>query len=347
MSKTVVVTGGAGFIGSNFVHFLASRYPEYRIFVLDQLTYAGSIENLLPEMRELDHPQYKFWYGNVCNAELVRSIVQDADFLVHFAAETHVTRSIFDNLLFYETDVLGTQTVANAVLETLRNGSIERFVHISTSEVYGTAETEKMDEDHPLNPMSPYASAKTGADRMVYSYWATYEIPAVIIRPFNTFGPRQHLEKLIPRFITSTVLNEPLTVHGEGTASRDFVFVEDLCRAIDAVLHAPGDKVIGEAFNVATGVSRSVLDIARDILELTGGAEDSLKFVGDRPGQVFRHTGDASKIHSVLGWQPEVSWRDGLQRTVEWYKNNRPWWQQQLWMRAIPITSASGKREMH
>ena len=197
--KSILVTGGAGFIGSNFVHYIYNKYPDYRILVLDALTYAGSIRNF-PESC-YDSGRFEFWYGNVLNADLVNSLVERCDIVVHFAAESHVTRSIFDNKLFFETDVLGTHTIANAVLR--HKNTVKLFIHISTSEVYGTAVSDKMTEDHPLNPMSPYAAAKCGADRLVYSYWMTYSIPAVIIRPFNNFGGFQHLEKVIPRFITS------------------------------------------------------------------------------------------------------------------------------------------------
>ena len=173
------------------------------------------------------------------NASLVDTLVEQADVVVHFAAETHVTRSIYDNYHFFETDVLGTQVVANSVLKHIKH--IDRFIHISTSEVYGTARAPRMDEEAPLMPMSPYASAKAGADRLVYSYWATYNLPAVIVRPFNQFGPRQHLEKVIPRFITSCLLDEPLRVHGDGSAARDFIYVEDTCRALDCLAHCDRD----------------------------------------------------------------------------------------------------------
>jgi dTDP-glucose 4,6-dehydratase len=345
MKKTVLITGGAGFIGSNFARYLYTRYPDYRMIVLDALTYAGSVENLPVNINEHNGERLSFWYGNVKNGELVDTLVSQSDIVVHFAAETHVTRSIYDNYIFFETDVLGTQTIANAVLK--YKDTVERFIHISTSEVYGTAVREAMDEDHPLMPMSPYASAKTGADRLVYSYWATYEQPVTIIRPFNNYGPYQHLEKAIPRFITSCILNEPIRVHGDGGAARDFVFVEDLCRAIDSIMHADLAVVKGEVFNVASGMHRSILSIAQDIVRMMGRDESIIQFVGDRPGQVFRHTGDIRKIQRILDWQPSVTWRDGLERTIAWYKENRKWWEKQLWMRSVPIITKSGKKELH
>jgi dTDP-glucose 4,6-dehydratase len=346
MGQTVLVTGGAGFIGSNFVHYLADKYPDYRILVLDILTYAGSVENLPSSMLSgRRHERLQFWYGNVCNAEVVNSLVAEADIVVHFAAETHVTRSIYDNGLFFQTDVLGTQTVANAVVKAGKK--IRRFVHISSSEVYGTALNETMTEEHPLNPMSPYASAKCGADRLVYSYWSTYNIPAVIVRPFNNFGPRQHLEKVIPRFITSVILGEELTVHGNGTAARDFVYVDDVCRALDLIVHAPAERVAGEVINIATAEDRPIHDVAKDVVRLMGYSPEKIVLQGDRPGQVIRHTGDYAKARRLLGWKPQVSWEDGLAQTVEWYAKNRPWWEKQIWMRHIPITTVAGKLEFH
>src|SRR5215467_8067679 len=257
-AKTILVTGGAGFIGSNFARYLYHKYPDYRLLVVDSLTYAGSVENL-PEGGQTSG-RYEFWYGDVRNGELMDTLIERADIIVHMAAESHVTRSIYDNRLFFETDVLGTQTVANAV--TKFRDRVERFIHISTSEVYGTAAGDKMDEQHPLNPQSPYASAKCGADRLVYSYWATYNIPAVIVRPFNNYGPYQHLEKVVPRFITSCLLGEPMRVHGDGSAQRDWTYVADTCRAIDRIVQADPSRVIGETFNVGTGASHSVRAIA-------------------------------------------------------------------------------------
>lgn len=345
MKKTILVTGGAGFIGSNFVRFLYNNYPDYRIIVLDALTYAGDIENLPVNINENSDERLVFWYGNVRNAELVDTLMSQSDMVVHFAAETHVTRSIYDNFLFFETDVLGTQTIANAALK--YRDKIEKFVHISTSEVYGTAEDELMDEKHPLMPMSPYASAKAGADRLVFSYWATYELPMVIIRPFNNYGPYQHLEKAVPRFITSCILNEPIRLHGDGSAARDYIFVEDTCNAINMLMHAETAKVSGEVFNVASAVHRSMLSVAQDVIRIMGKDESIISFTGERPGQVVRHTGDITKIKNMFNWTPKMSWEEGLQKTIKWYTENRKWWEKQLWMRSVPIITKTGKKELH
>lgn len=339
MKKTILVTGGAGFIGSNFVHYIIEKYPDYYILVLDALTYAGSLDNLPRSLADRSHGE--FWYGNVTNADLVGSLVQRSDIVVHFAAETHVTRSIYDNSLFFITDVLGTQTIANAVCKYMP----ERFVHISTSEVYGTAISEKMSEDHPLDPASPYAAAKAGADRLVYSYWRTYKTPAVIVRPFNQYGPRQHLEKAIPRFITSTLLNEPVRIHGDGTAARDFIYVDDTCCAIDLILHAEKEAVIGNVFNVGSSVDRTIKSVAEDVLAKMG--KGTYSYVGERPGQVSRHTADTTKIKERLGWEPKVTWDVGLEKTIQWYTENRAFWEKQLWLREIPIITETGKRELH
>jgi dTDP-glucose 4,6-dehydratase len=240
---------------------------------------------------------------------------------------------------------MGTQVVTNAVLK--HRATVERFVHVSTSEVYGTARAARMDEAHPLMPMSPYASAKAGADRLVYSYCATYDLPAVIVRPFNNYGPAQHLEKAVPRFITSCVLGEPIRLHGDGSAARDYVHADDTCRALDLILRAPIERVRGEVFNVAAGEDRSMLSIAEDVVRIMGADRSLITFVGDRPGQVFRHTGDTAKIHAALGWSPRVDWEVGLRQTVDWYRGHRPWWEKQLWMRTVPIITARGKRELH
>ena len=346
MSRTILITGGAGFIGSNFVHHLYDTYPDYRILVLDALTYAGSLENLPGAVNHASgNGRLQFWYGDVRNASLVDSLVEQSDVVVHFAAETHVTRSIYDNYHFFETDVLGTQVVANSVLKHIKR--VDRFIHISTSEVYGTARAPRMDEEAPLMPMSPYASAKAGADRLVYSYFATYSLPAIIVRPFNQFGPRQHLEKVIPRFITSCLLDEPLRVHGDGSAERDFTYVEDTCWALDRLVHCDRAGVVGEVINLGYGQSISLADMAPLVAKRMGKPGATITYVGDRPGQVFRHTADVGKAQRLLDWRPLVSFDEGLDRTIAWYIANRPWWEKQLWMRDIPIVTKTGTRELH
>jgi len=341
--KVILVTGGAGFIGSNWVHHLYHHCPQYRIIVLDGLTYAGCVLSLPNEGREDE--RLEFWHGDVRNAELVDTLIGRADVVVHMAAESSVTRSIYDNRLFFDTDVLGTQTVANAV--TRHRERVERFVHVSTSEVYGTAETPAMAEDHPLMPMSPYAAAKCGADRLVWSYWKTYGIPAVIVRPFNNFGPRQHLEKVVPRFITNCLLGEPLRVHGDGSAARDFLFVTDHCEALERLLTVPCQRVAGQVINLGTGRHLSIMEIAHQVRRLMQAEHVPITCIGDRPGQVFRHTCDWSRAQHLLDWRPRTSFEEGLARTIDWYRNNEDWWRPQVWTRETPIVSASGAREMH
>ena len=339
----MLVTGGAGFIGCNFVHHLRRRYPNYRILVLDCLTYAGNTENL-PEIYR-QNGNFSFWYGNICNGELVDTLVGQSDVVVHFAAETHVTRSIYDNQVFFETDVLGTQAIANAVVKYAKR--VERFIHISSSEVYGTAQSDLMSEDHALMPLSPYAAAKAGADRLVYSYFATYGIPAVIVRAFNNYGGYQHLEKVVPRFITSCLLNQPLTVHGDGKSMRDWLYVQDMCTALDSVLHRDIATLKGEVINIGTGKSADILSLAEMILEAMRKPRSFIKHIGDRPGQVFRHTSSTAKSLRLLDWKAKTDLESGLVKTIAWYKKNRKWWEKMLWMREIPIVTKSGRVEFH
>jgi dTDP-glucose 4,6-dehydratase len=260
--------------------------------------------------------------------------------VVHFAAETHVPRSISDSLMFVETDVIGTQTVASAVVR--HADRLERFIHISTSEVYGSAVGDTMDEEHPLRPMTPYAAAKCGADRLVYSFAQTYGAPAVIVRPFNNYGPRQHLEKLIPRLVTAALLGEALTVHGDGAATRDWIHVSDTCRAVEAVLAAPIDDVRGQVFNAATGIATSVLEIARRILEHTGRDESAIVHTPERPGQVSEQRASVKRSTHVLGFEAQMRLEDGLAATVDWYRENREWWERLRFMRSVPVTGSDG-----
>lgn len=337
--KTILVTGGAGFIGSNFVGHIVKKYKDYKIIVLDALTYAGNIENIPFDIRNSD--RFEFWYGDVNNLDLVSDLVGHSDVVVHFAAETHVARSLYLNRVFFVTDVLGTQSVVNAVLKHIDR--IERFIHISTSEVYGSALYEPMDENHPLNPTTPYAAAKAGADRLVHSYVVSYDIPGVIIRPFNNFGYSQHLEKVIPRFITSALLGEALTIHGDGTAERDWIFVEDTAEAVDKAIHAPVDKVKGEVFNIGSGRSISVLKIAEMIAAEFGLDRNQFEFMEERFGQVEKHISSTEKSADIIGFKPKVDFNEGIRRTIEWYKNNRVMWEKQVSMRKVPVKDKNGK----
>ncbi|MCX7794446.1 MAG: GDP-mannose 4,6-dehydratase [Thermodesulfovibrionales bacterium] len=336
--KTVLVTGGAGFIGSNLVEYIFNKHPDWKIIVVDALTYAGDIENIPEFIRNSE--RFEFWYGDINNLDLMSDLTSRSNMVVHLAAETHVARSLYSQREFFVTDVLGTQSVVNAVLKHLDR--IDRFVHISTSEVYGTAVKEPMDEDHPLNPTTPYAAAKAGADRLVYSYIVSYNIPGVIIRPFNNYGPRQHLEKAIPRFITSCILGEPLTIHGDGSARRDWIFVEDTVRAIDMVLTAPPEKVLGEVFNIGTGRSISVLEIAKLVINHFDKCSDCLTYIPERYGQVQNHISSTDKAERLLGFKASMPIEDGLRRTIDWYVKNRKIWEKQIPLRRVPLRLRDG-----
>jgi dTDP-glucose 4,6-dehydratase len=315
----VLVTGGAGFISSNVIRHLLEA-TDYDVVSLDALTYAGNLENLADVM---SHERLSFVHGDIRNAELVAEIVAEVDVIVNAAAESHVEKSILEGASeFVTTNVEGTQVLLDAV----RQAPVERFVLISSSEVYGTAESDPMDEEHPLNPRSPYAATKAGADRLAYSYFVTYGLPIVILRPFNNYGPRQHWEKVVPRFVTSALADEPLTVHGDGHASRDWLYVEDDAEAIVAAIEADLDRVAGEVVNVATGVDVSVSEIADLVLELLGKPAWLKSHVDERPGQVDRHIGSTEKAAELLGWRARTSFEEGLQRTVAWYRDNEAWW---------------------
>jgi len=317
--KRVLVTGGAGFISSNVIRHLLEA-TDYDVVSLDALTYAGNLENLADVM---SHERLAFVHGDIRNADLVAEIVSEVDVIVNAAAESHVEKSILEGASeFVTTNVEGTQVLLDAV----RAAPVERFVLISSSEVYGTAESDPMDEEHPLNPRSPYAATKAGADRLAYSYFVTYDLPVVILRPFNNYGPRQHWEKVVPRFVTSALADEPLTVHGDGHASRDWLYVEDDAEAIVAAIEADLGSVAGEVINVATGVDVSVSDIADVVLDVLGKPESLKSFVDERPGQVDRHIGSTEKAARLLGWHARTSFAAGLERTVAWYRENEAWW---------------------
>src|SRR5205085_2355525 len=275
-------------------HLLAKT--PYDVLSLDALTYAGNLDNLAGVM---SHERLSFVHGDIRDAALVRDVVAEVDVIVNAAAESHVEKSIADGASeFVTTNVEGTQILLDAVRET----PVERFILISSSEVYGTAERAPMDEEHPLNPRSPYAATKAGADRLAYSYFVTYVLPIVIVGPFNNYGPRQHPEKVIPRFVTQALSDEPLRIHGDGHASRDWLYVDDDAEAIESIIATPIEDVAGEVLNVATGVDIPVGEIAQLVLALLGKPATLAEHVPERPGQVDRHIGSTEKIRRLCGW---------------------------------------------
>ncbi len=316
--KRVLVTGGAGFISSNVIRYLLAHTP-YEVVSVDALTYAGNLENLADVM---GHERLSFVHGDIRDAELVAKVVAEVDVIVNAAAESHVEKSIAQGASeFVTTNVEGTQILLDAI----RRTPVERFVLISSSEVYGTAEYAPMDERHPLNPRSPYAASKAGGDRLAYSYFVTYALPIVIVRPFNNYGPRQHPEKVIPRFVRQALSGEPLTIHGDGHASRDWLYVDDDAEAIEAIIEGDLGVLAGEVVNVATGVDISVNEIADAVLAATGSSS-ATTHVDERPGQVDRHIGSTEKVERLIGWRARTEFATGLERTVAWYRENEAWW---------------------
>jgi dTDP-glucose 4,6-dehydratase len=319
-TKRVLVTGGCGFIPSNLIRHLLTQTP-YEVVNVDALTYAGNLDNIADL---LGHERLTHVHGDIRDPNLVREVVASADVIVNAAAESHVEKSIEEGASeFVTTNVEGTQILLDAIRET----PVERIIHISSSEVYGTAESAPMDEEHPLNPRSPYAATKAGGDRLAYSYYVTYELPILILRPFNNYGPHQHSEKVVPRFITQALRDEPLTIHGDGHASRDWLYVEDDARAIEAAIDADLGLVAGEVINVATGVDLSVTEIANHVLAGLGKPSSLKIHVDERPGQVHRHIGSTEKAKQLLGWEAETRFEEGLERTTAWYTQNRAWWE--------------------
>ncbi|MBA2293572.1 MAG: dTDP-glucose 4,6-dehydratase [Actinobacteria bacterium] len=315
----VLVTGGAGFIPSNLIRHLL-EHTAHEVISLDALTYAGNLENLADV---LSHPRLEFVHGDIRDAGLVCELVSGVEVIVNAAAESHVEKSIDEGASeFVTTNVEGTQILLDAIRET----PVERFLLVSSSEVYGTAERDPMDEAHPLNPRSPYAGTKAGGDRLAYSYWVTYGLPIAIVRPFNNYGPRQHPEKVVPRFITQALDGEALTIHGDGSASRDWLHVDDTATAIESLIEAPLEAIAGEAINVATGRDLTVSEIAARVLEAVGNPHATTAHVGERPGQVARHIGSTEKLARVTGWRASVEFEEGLERTVAWYRENEAWW---------------------
>jgi len=311
----VLVTGGAGFIGSQFVRS-ALAHPDWRVTTLDKLTYAGRLENL---QEVLDHPRHRFVRGDVCDPGLVGPLVGSAEIVVHFAAETHVDRSIQAAGDFIRTDVYGTFVLLEAARTSPR---LRRFVQISTDEVYGSVPEGASRETDELRPRNPYAASKAGADRLAYSYWATYGVPVVVTRASNNYGPRQFPEKLIPLFVTNAMDGLPVPLYGDGLNVRDWLHVEDHCRALDLLIER---GTPGEVYNIGGGNLVPNVDLTRRILALLGRPESLVQPVPDRPGHDRRYCLDTSKLRG-LGWEPSVPFEGGLEATVDWYRANEWWW---------------------
>lgn len=313
---TILVTGGAGFIGNCFIRHMLQKYSNYKIINLDALTYAGNLENLYDVK---DNPNYEFVNGDICDRDLVTQIVSGVDMIVNFAAETHVDRSITGPEIFIETNVKGTMTLLQAAKEF----NIERYLQVSTDEVYGTlGDTGYFTETTPLAPNSPYSASKAGADMLVRAYYETYKVPTLITRCSNNYGPYQYPEKLIPFFISRLLKGEKVPVYGDGLNVRDWLYVYDHCAAIDAVLHKGR---VGEVYNIGGHNEKTNLEITHLILDAMNKDESSIEYVQDRLGHDRRYAISNDKITSELGWKPSVTFEEGILLTIDWYLNNKSW----------------------
>ncbi len=322
----ILVTGGAGFIGNCFVRHILTKYPNYRVINLDALTYAGNIENL-DDVK--DNPNYQFVHGNICDKMLVRELIEQADCVVNFAAESHVDRSITGPEIFIETNVQGTLNLLQASKEI----GVERFLQVSTDEVYGSlGQTGYFEETTPLAPNSPYSASKASADMLVRAYYETYKMPVLNTRCSNNYGPYQYPEKLIPFFISRLLKGEKVPVYGDGLNVRDWVYVYDHCEAIDLVLHKGR---VGEVYNIGGHNEKTNMEITKLILDAMGKDETSIEFVKDRLGHDRRYAICNDKIQSELGWMPSLTFEEGIKLTIDWYLNN------QAWMKSIEDKKAS------
>jgi dTDP-glucose 4,6-dehydratase len=312
----VLVTGGAGFIGSNFVRYALARHPDWHVTTLDKLTYCGRRENLHDVVSD---PRHEFVHGDIANASVSAPLVERADIVVHFAAETHVDRSIMEAGAFIRTDVEGTFVLLEAAR---RASGLRRFVQISTDEVYGSVATGASLETDELKPRNPYAASKAGADRLAYSYWATYGLPVLITRASNNYGPYQFPEKVIPLFVTNAIDDQPVPLYGDGKNVRDWLHVGDHCEAIDVLIER---GVNGEVYNIGGGNDMMNVELTHRILDTLGKPASLITPVGDRPGHDRRYSLDTTKLRG-LGWAPRVPFARGLVDTIEWYRDNQWWW---------------------
>lgn len=319
----ILVTGGAGFIGSNYVFYMLDRHPEYEICILDKLTYAGNYETV---RGIVSSKAVRFACGDIADREFVESLLGNSafDVVVNFAAESHVDRSIEDPGVFLRTNIMGTQVLMDACIKY----GVKRFHQVGTDEVYGDLPLNRPDlfftEDMPLTASSPYSASKAAADLLASAYYRTYGLPVTISRCSNNYGPYQFPEKLIPLMITNALADKPLPVYGEGKNVRDWLYVEDHCRAIDMIIH---DGKIGEVYNIGGHNELANIDVVKTILSALGKPETLIKHVPDRKGHDLRYAIDPSKIRRALGWEPKTNVEDGLQRTIDWYLNNRNWWE--------------------
>ncbi len=316
--ESLLITGGAGFIGSNFVHYVLEKYPSCRVVVYDKLTYAGNLDNLRDAAGD---PRYSFVRGDICDAELVEEVVREheIDAIVNFAAETHVDRSILEPGSFIQTDVYGT----HVLLEVVRKLGLRRMLHVSTDEVYGSITDGSSVETDNLLPNSPYSASKAGGDLMCRAYHVTYGVPVVITRGSNNFGPHQYPEKVIPLFITNALDDKPLPLYGDGLNVRDWLYVLDHCEAIDLMLREGRD---GEVYNVGADHELANLELTQTILDMMGKPSSLIQYVEDRLGHDRRYSLDSSKIQK-LGWRTRHRFEDALEGTVRWYTDNRWWWE--------------------
>jgi dTDP-glucose 4,6-dehydratase len=312
----VLVTGGAGFIGSNFVRYALERHPDWRITTLDKLTYAGRRENLHDVM---DDPRHRFVHGDVADAAVASPLVRESEIVVHFAAETHVDRSLLSAGEFITTDVFGTFVLLEAAREAPK---LRRFVQISTDEVYGSVPEGSSRETDELRPRNPYSASKAGADRLAYSYWATYQVPVIITRASNNYGPYQFPEKVIPLFVTNAIDDLQVPLYGDGLNERDWLHVDDHCRGVDLLIDAGSG---GEVYNIGGGNQVKNVDLTSRILELSGKGPELIRQVADRQGHDRRYSLDTGKLRA-LGWRPTVDFKTGLAATVAWYRENEWWW---------------------
>jgi len=311
----LLVTGGAGFIGSNFIRYVLTSHPEDSVVNLDKLTYAGNRANLA----DLDGDRrYSFVHGDICDARLVHDTLRGVDAVVNFAAESHVDRSLMEADAFLKTDVFGVFTL----LEAARALRIPRLLHVSTDEVYGSVSTGSSTERDPLRPSNPYSASKAGGDMLALAYWQTHRVPVVITRSSNNFGPYQYPEKVIPLFVTNALDDRPLPLYGDGRNVRDWLYVVDNCAAIDLVLRKGGD---GEVYNIGGGHEVENVVLTREILRLTGKPETLLQRVADRPGHDRRYSVDCAKVRQ-LGWEPRHRFASALETTVRWYREHEAWW---------------------